>query len=383
MKDFPLQKLLQKNRNILTSLNRATKKIVQLHVIIKVLQGFQIIINTVTFPKLIQKNAKRVVYTLLKNKPLKKSKSSKSSSAISFLRLRLSLLLIFLFFILNASLFVFIIYLVVSLSKVMITEHSFPPSKVYPYPAFSSTISPVSARSYIVYEKESRVVVASKNETLRFSPASTAKIMTAIVALEYYPLSKVLTATNIKSVEGSKMGLFENESMTVENLLYGLLLPSGNDAAYVLSSYYPGGVKGFVNAMNQKASELKLVNTHFQDPSGYEDANYTTAIDLTRLTVYALSNPTFARIVNTKSIAITDSNNVIPHVLNNINKLLDYNGVIGVKTGYTEEAGGVLVTAYISEGKEYIVVVMKSDDRFADSQVLLNDVIGKIRYITY
>lgn len=241
----------------------------------------------------------------------------------------------------------------------------------------------ISAESYIVYDRDSHAVIFEKNKDLRFSPASTTKIMTALVALEYYKLQDVLSADNVHTVVGSKMGLEDGELMTVHDLLYGLMLPSGNDAAYVLAIHYPGGMKGFVARMNQKAQELKLYNTRFIDPAGLDDGNFTTAFDLVRLALVALQNPTFKQVVETKNKVVFDTTYSHVHNLENLNELLQKSGVFGVKTGYTEEAGEVLVTSFSQKGRTYIIAVLKSENRFADTERILNEVIAKIQLVTF
>jgi D-alanyl-D-alanine carboxypeptidase (penicillin-binding protein 5/6) len=239
----------------------------------------------------------------------------------------------------------------------------------------------LTALSAIVLEKQSRTVVYRKEENARFAPASATKIMTALVALSYYPQSKILTANKPEKIPGSKMGLVDGERMQTIDLLYGLLLPSGNDAAYVLAQNYPGGIPAFVEAMNQKAKELFLFNTHFVDPAGYEDDNTTTAYDLARLAAYAIDNSVFSKIVSTKQKEVFDVEGKISHKLENLNELLDDHEVTGVKTGFTNEAGGVLVTSVNRGGKTFITVVLKSKDRFWDTQNLIRDVIKRVRFI--
>lgn len=246
---------------------------------------------------------------------------------------------------------------------------------IHPYPQVTRTYENLnSPLSYAIFEKDSRSLVDSRNASNLFSPASTAKLITTLVALDYYNPLALLKVQNIKSVEGSKMGLVEGEVITVKNLLYGLLLPSGNDAAYVLAAHYPGGVKGFVSKMNAKAGELKLSNTHFEDPAGYEDKNYTTAWDLVHLASYTTDNPLVQEIVKTREKVVYDTMGKIAHNLTNLNELLNIPGVNGIKTGFTEEAGGVLTTSYVYQGKTYIIVVMKSADRFADTRALLKEI---------
>ncbi len=240
----------------------------------------------------------------------------------------------------------------------------------------------VNSKAFIIYDTDGRIVVAGKNENLRFAPASTAKIMTAILTIENYPLNKIITAQGVDSVEGSKMNLVNGESISVENLLYGLMLPSGNDAAYVLAKEQ-GGQDAFVEKMNNKARQLGLLNTKFFDPAGYSDDNYTTAFDMARLATYAMKNPKFAKIVGTKEYIATDITGNIVHNLENLNELLGRNGVNGVKTGFTDEAGEVLVTSVINNKTHYIVVVLDSKDRFGDTSNILKNAISNLNLVSY
>ncbi len=240
-----------------------------------------------------------------------------------------------------------------------------------------------SAEAYVVFDTNSRTSVAGKNQNLRFSPASTAKVMAAIIFLDHYDLNEYLTVPfSVYTVVGSKMNLVAGEEITVRNLLYGMMLPSGNDAAYVLAHYYPGGEDKFVEAMNSKARELHLNNTFFLDPSGYEDGNYTTATELARLGAHAMRDPEFATIVRTKYIEITDKSGLHTYYLTNLNELLTYENVIGIKTGFTNEAGGVLLTAVQSNNTLFIVTVLKSQNRFSDTKDLMDFINAKIKFAT-
>lgn len=237
-----------------------------------------------------------------------------------------------------------------------------------------------SSKALIVYDTNSHVSVLTKNENLRFAPASTAKIMTAIVVMESFSPDTILTADySTVAREGSKMGLFLNEKMTVSDLVYGMLLPSGNDAAYLLASSYPGGEKAFVKRMNERAKELDLLNTHFVDPAGYEDDNYSTAYDMARLGAKLLDNEFLARVVSTKKIIIYNTDKTIPHQIKNLNELLEIPGVNGVKTGFTNEAEGVLVSSFAHMGKQYVMVVLRSKDRFQDTKELINGIINDLK----
>jgi D-alanyl-D-alanine carboxypeptidase (penicillin-binding protein 5/6) len=240
----------------------------------------------------------------------------------------------------------------------------------------------ISAAGALIMDADSKVVLYSKNPNLRFSTASTIKIMTALVALDHFRLSDILTVDN-PSNDGSVLGLVQDEKMTFENLLYAMLLPSANDAALTIAQNYPGGQPAFVKAMNDKAETLELYNTHYADPAGLADeGDYTTPFDLARLASFAMQNAEFRKIVGTKEITISDVSGTHVYDLQNLNILLGQDGVNGVKTGYTEEAGQVLVTSKEDQGKTIIIVVMGSDDRFTDTQILLDLVSNNLTYLS-
>jgi D-alanyl-D-alanine carboxypeptidase (penicillin-binding protein 5/6) len=240
----------------------------------------------------------------------------------------------------------------------------------------------ISATGAIVMDADSKVVLYSKNPDLRSSTASTIKIMTALTALDQFQLSTVLT-TFKPSSDGSVLGLVQDEKMTFENLLYAMLLPSANDAALTIAENYPGGDTAFVKAMNDKAKVLKLYNTSYSDSAGLADeGDYTTPFDLARLASFAMQNSEVRKIVGTKEKIISDVTGTHVYDLNNLNILLGQDGVNGVKTGYTEEAGQVLVTSKDEEGKTIIIVVMGSDDRFSDTQKLLDLVSNSLTYLS-
>jgi serine-type D-Ala-D-Ala carboxypeptidase (penicillin-binding protein 5/6) len=251
-----------------------------------------------------------------------------------------------------------------------------------PYPVLHSYLPPsLSAQAAAVMDDEAKVFLYLKNPKLRFSMASTTKLMSALVALEYFSLDDQLLVYS-EGIEGSTVGLRRGERYSLESLLYALLLPSANDAAYVLADNYPGGRDSFVKRMNGKARELHLSETQYDDPAGLEDdANHTTVTDLARLASLAIENETIRKIVGTKSKVISDSSgqHVIP--VENLNKLLGVNGVIGIKTGFTQGAGGVLTTAKKENGHILIIVVMRSIDRFGDTEQLLDLVSGNVSYI--
>lgn len=231
----------------------------------------------------------------------------------------------------------------------------------------------ILARSALVLDVNNGSILFSKNPNLRFSPASVTKIMTALVTINHYFLQQVLIIDTEK-VEGSKMGLLPGERISVGSLLYGMLLNSGNDAAYTLAKNFPGGLNSFTEKMNKTAEQIGLKNTHFADPAGLsDDENFTTTLDLAKLAQFALQNPIFAKIVATREKTVFDVTGTRKHDLKNLNSLLwEVPGVTGVKTGFTDRAGGVLVTSFKEQDLQILTVVFKSEDRFQDTKRLID-----------
>lgn len=251
----------------------------------------------------------------------------------------------------------------------------------YPYVGEIPLLS-LSAKSAIVVDANSQVPVFSKNPHLLFPMASTAKIMTALTALDYYHNKSIIT---IKStgVEGSVIGLQLGETYYFDDLLYAMLLPSANDAAVAIADNYPGGTEAFVKQMNEKAKLFHLVSTKFADPTGIDDDhNYTNVIDMARLASLAIKNKKFVQVTGTKQKVITDIQGIRQHSLSNLNKLLGINGVTGIKTGTTTGAKEVLVTSVVRDNHTFIVVVMNSEDRFGDTQTLLNFIDQNVHFVT-
>ena len=233
-----------------------------------------------------------------------------------------------------------------------------------------------NSRKCAVYDRKSKMIIYGKNKDVKCAMASTTKIMTATVVLENVAdLNKIVTVTSkAAGTGGSRLGLKKNDKITINDLLYGLMLRSGNDAAVALAIEVGGSVEGFATLMNQKAESLGLVNTHFVTPHGLDDPeHYTTATELAKLTDYALKNKTFANIVGTKNYTITI--NGYAKALNNTNELLgSLNGVVGVKTGFTNGAGRCLVTEVKRGDKDLITIVLGADtkkDRTKDSIKLI------------
>lgn len=255
--------------------------------------------------------------------------------------------------------------------------------KAPPIPIRITLVDPqlVSASGVYILDLPSNVVMYEKNKKLRFLPASTTKIATALVALDKYNPDDVLTVKTIVG-NGRTMGLVQNEKITFESLLYGSLVHSANDASYTIAENYPGGVEAFVVMMNKKATELNLSDTHFNNPIGFDDdENYTTPQDLAKLAKYALNNKLFTKIVGTRSITVSDSTYTYFHDLRNVNELLGkVSGVSGVKTGFTDNAREVLVTEVKKNGRAVLFVVLKSQDRFGDTEKLINWVFGNFEW---
>lgn len=235
----------------------------------------------------------------------------------------------------------------------------------------------INARDAIVFDRLSGRTLFGKNENEPCKMASTTKIMTSLVVLENVEdLSQTVTISKkAAGIGGSRLGLSTNDEITVENLLYGLMMRSGNDAAIALAEYVGGSVEGFANLMNEKAYSLRLNSTHFVTPHGLDnEEHFTTAYELAKLTDYALLNNTFAKIVNTKSHTIYINN--IPQTLYNTNELLgNLNGVYGVKTGFTNGANRCLVSSCKRGDLDIICVVLGCDtkkNRTQDSIKLIN-----------
>lgn len=243
----------------------------------------------------------------------------------------------------------------------------------------------INSRAYVVIDRKTNTVLIGKNEYSKKKMASTTKIMTAIVIIENYNLNEIVTISKKASnTGGSRLGLKAGDKVTVNDLLYGLMLRSGNDAAVALAEYASGSIEDFAKLMNKKALELNLTNTHFITPHGLDqDEHYTTAYELALLTNYALNNKAFAKIVGAKNFIITI--NGYPKELFNTNELLgNFDGIYGVKTGFTNGANRCLVTACKRDNKDFICVVLGADTkkfRTQDSIKLLNYSLNNFTYV--
>lgn len=245
---------------------------------------------------------------------------------------------------------------------------------IYPKNLRKIPVPTLTSHSVVIIDIPSGTVLYERNPRTELLPASTTKMVTALVALENYSLEQVIEVGKVDSELGQVMGLFEGEEITVESLLYGLLVQSGNDAAEVLAANFPGGREAFIKEMNEQVKSLNLKDSHFVNPTGFEEENhYTTAFDLAKIAHEALKNPVFAQMVATEEIDVSDTEGVNWHHLENINQLLgELWGIKGVKTGWTEEAGECLVAYFERNGKQVITVILGSEDRFGETEKLIN-----------
>ena len=240
---------------------------------------------------------------------------------------------------------------------------------------FPVRVSALSAEKAILVDGVTGRVIREKNADQRSLIASTTKIMTALVVCEQCNvLDRMRIPKEAVGIEGSSMYLQEGEVLTLQELLYGLMLPSGNDAAVALAIYCGGTVEGFAELMNDKARVLGLRDTHFENPNGLDSpGHYSTARDLAVLAAYAMENPIFAKTVSTRSVRIGE------RYLVNHNKLLwRVDGADGVKTGYTKAAGRILVSSATREDRRLIAVTLNAPSDWQDHEAMLED--GFSRY---
>ncbi|MDS1029501.1 D-alanyl-D-alanine carboxypeptidase family protein [Bacillota bacterium LX-D] len=242
-------------------------------------------------------------------------------------------------------------------------------------PAYAEAEPQIIGESAVLIEMNSGQVLWSKNDQIARPPASTTKIMTALIALEKGKLTdKVVISKAATEVEGTRVYLKVGEKQTLENLLYAMLLNSANDAAYAIAEHIGGNVNNFAKLMNAEAKKIGAVHTHFVTPNGLPaDGHYTTAYDLALIARTAMQNEKFREIVATKTRPWHGA--AWESTLHNQNNLLfNYSGTIGVKTGYTSEAKMCLVTAAQRNGDTYLAVVLGSSGKniWTDSEKLLD-----------
>lgn len=236
-------------------------------------------------------------------------------------------------------------------------------------------------------DRKTGIILFEKNLDQKVAIASTTKIMTCILALENIDFNENPTfkiSKNAASATGSTLGLKYNKTISFKDLLYGLMLRSGNDCAILIAEIISGDIENFSKLMNDKANKLGLKNTNFITPHGLDsEQHYSTAYDLAILTDYALKNDIFKQIVSTKNITITLNDQ--PHEIHNTNELLGVlPGIYGVKTGFTFNAGRCLVTAYKNETFDIITVVLGANSksiRSKDTKTVINYINNNYTYV--
>ncbi|MBP7768235.1 D-alanyl-D-alanine carboxypeptidase [Candidatus Woesebacteria bacterium] len=243
-----------------------------------------------------------------------------------------------------------------------------------PVPILASQAAPVeiSALAAVALDQKSGAILYEKNAYKIYAPASTTKLMTALVAREVYTPGTILTAPALTSVGGSKIGLVMGEQLSLESLLEGALIPSGNDAAYTIAFNHPAGLEVFLQLMNKKAQDLHLNSTYFENPTGFDSSIHrTTAFDLALLAREVMKDSLLRSIVRTKQTVVTDLTGKRRHPVVNTNQLLGVDPeVVGVKTGTTEEAGQVLISQFETPDSAIVIVVLGSVDRYADTRTI-------------
>lgn len=238
----------------------------------------------------------------------------------------------------------------------------------------------ISAKSAIVIDASSGRVLFEKNSRERLPMASTTKIMTGLIACESGKMDEIVTVSPVASgTEGSSLWLKIGEKQSLENLTYGLMLKSGNDAAVAIAEHLAGSVEAFSILMNKRAKEIGANDTHFKNPNGLAvDGHFTTSYDLAQIARVAMENKIFAKIVSTKEKTIPWEGEQWDRVLKNHNKMLwQYDGCNGVKTGFVKKSGRCLVTSAKRGKTRLICVTLNAPSDWNDHKVMLDDCFSK------
>lgn len=256
-----------------------------------------------------------------------------------------------------------------------------PLPQLYPVNINKTPIPYLSARSVIIVDVDSKAVIYAKNPDEKLPPASTTKMITALVAFDEYDLSQIASISGIIH-EGQVMELINGEQIRVENLLKGTLIHSANDAALALASIHPQGYDYFIDKMNQKTKEFGLKDSQFTNPNGLQNhTHYSTVHDLVFIGTHLMENPILADMVNTRSEIVTDQSGKIVHDLKAINELLGVvPGLRGIKTGWTEDAGECFVSYTERDGHKIIIAILGSYDRFGETKQLIEWVYNNFQW---
>jgi D-alanyl-D-alanine carboxypeptidase len=250
-------------------------------------------------------------------------------------------------------------------------------------PTDKISIPYISARSAIAIDRKSRVILYEKNSDSVIPMASTTKIVTALVALKYGDLdSKVEISAKASSIRGSTVGYKKGEKIKLKELLYGLMLRSGNDAAIAIAEGVAGSIENFSVLMNEVSSQLGFIDSHFESPHGLDSQkHYTTAYDLALITAQAMQYELFNQIVASKDVPAEA--NEFTRSYHNINKILwQIPNATGVKTGFTGQAGKCLVTSIKHEGNDIIIVVLNCTERWRETKKIYDYIQKQYEYKT-
>lgn len=292
------------------------------------------------------------------------------------------------------ALFLVSLLFLVPVSKAQTQEKILPPvelAAVHPIPTLPSTASPsqftatFSAQAVVAIDVDSASILLDKNSHQKLAPASTTKIMTALVAVDTFSLDQVIAVKkdpgNIGHIIGFKLG----EQFTVHDMLKALLINSGNDAAEILAQNHPQGRAAFIQAMNAKAQQLHLSESSFVNPSGLDAAaHYSSAFDLSLLARELMKNEYLRTLVGTTQAAISDQTGKSSYQFYNTNQLLGVEpGVVGVKTGTTELAGEDLITQVERDGRHIIIVVLKSQNRYRDTRQIISWLFSHYQWLDF
>ncbi len=238
-----------------------------------------------------------------------------------------------------------------------------------------------SSEAVLAKDLDTGQIIYQKNADVQLSPASTTKLLTALVAIEHYKTDEILQVYPEDIVGGSSMGLNVNDKLTFRSLLYGMLLNSGNDAAFTIASNYPGGLPMFVLQMNKKAQALGLQDSHFQNPAGFDNPDhFSSAKDLSKIASIVAINPDLQRVVATKETSVVSFDSTRIYYLKNLNKLLGQAGMLGIKTGFTEKSGENLVGLVDRNKHKVLTVVLNSKDRFGETTQLIDWVYSNFQW---
>jgi len=248
----------------------------------------------------------------------------------------------------------------------------------------SFDINSLTSKSVYIEDIDTATQLFEKNGERVLLPASTTKIMTALVARQEYKLDDVFTIPDIFQIDGYSIGLFKGEKMRVDQLLKAALIQSSNDAAYTLALNHPNGLDGFVKLMNQKVADFNLKSTYFENPAGFDnDSQRSSAHDLAIISKEFMKDDFLREVVGAKEDIISDESGVYKHYLYSTNELLGVDeSVVGIKTGTTEGAHQVLITQFNREDRNILIIVMGSDDRYEETSQLIDWVFDEFIWLT-